>query len=151
MSNSVTLLDDFREFLRCLNAHSVRYLVVGGHAVSFHGYPRFTLDIDVVVVPELANAEALVRALGDFGFGELGLCVEDFTRPVTVALGRAPYQVDIMTYFKGVDIDSAWERRVGGILDGVDVFFASKADLVANKRAVGRPEDLADVKRLRDD
>lgn len=151
MSSSVTLPDDFREFLLCLNAHSVRYLVVGGHAVSFHGYPRFTADVDVVVVPEFENAKATFDALEAFGFGGLGLKVEDFLRPTTVALGRAPYQIDIMTYIKGVDVEDAWDRRVPGVLDRVDVFFVSKADLIENKRAVGRPEDLADIERLRDE
>lgn len=147
----MTLHDDFREFLRCLNARRVRYLVVGGHAVSFHGYPRFTLDIDVVVVPEPENAKALIEALTDFGFGGLGLTADDFTRPSTIVLGRTPYQIDIMTYIKGVNIDEAWDQRVSGVLDGVDVFFVCKDDLITNKRAVGRPEDLADVERLRDD
>jgi predicted nucleotidyltransferase len=150
MMSSVTLPDDFREFLKCLNAHEVRYLVVGGHAVSFHGYPRFTVDVDVVVMPELENAKALIATLNDFGFGALTLTADDFTRSVTVALGRAPYQVDIMTYIKGVDVEEAWKRRVPGVLDGVDVFFVSKLDLIANKRSVGRPEDLADIERLRE-
>src|SRR5216110_447613 len=110
--STVTLPDDFREFLRCLNARDVRYLVVGGHAVSFHGYPRFTHDVDVVVLPELDNAHALLGALHDFGFGSVNLTALDFTRPVTVALGRAPHQIDIMTYIKGVDIGEAWSRRV---------------------------------------
>jgi hypothetical protein len=149
--SKVTLPDDFREFLQCLNARNVRYLIVGGHAVSFHGYARFTHDVDVVVIPELANAHALLGALQDFGFGEVSLTAEDFTRPVTVALGRAPQQIDIMTYIKGVDLSEAWEQRVQGLLDGTDVFIISKAHLIANKRAVGRPEDLADIARLSDE
>jgi hypothetical protein len=149
--SKVTLPDDFREFLQCLNARNVRYLIVGGHAVSFHGYPRFTHDVDVVVIPELANAHALLGALRDFGVGEVNLTAEDFARPVTVALGRAPHQIDIMTYIKGVELTEAWEQRVQGLLDGVDVFIISKAHLIANRHAVGRPEDLADIARLRDE
>ena len=145
------LPDDFREFLQCLNARDVQYLIVGGHAVSFHGYPRFTHDIDVVVIPELENARALLGALQDFGFGSISLSAEDFTRPVTVALGRAPHQIDIMTYIKGVEIGEAWQRRAQGLLDGVVVSLISKLDLIANKRAVGRPEDLADIARLQDE
>ncbi len=147
----MTLPDDFREFLRCLNAHSVRYLVTGGHAVSFHGYPRFTSDIDVVIVSDPENARAILDALEAFGFGGLGLKEEDFLRQVTVVLGRAPHEIDVMTYLKGVDLGAAWAQRVSGVLDGVDVFFVSKEHLVANKKAVGRPEDMADVERLRDD
>jgi hypothetical protein len=149
--SKLTLPDDFREFLQCLNARDVRYLIVGGHAVSFHGYPRFTHDVDIVVMPELENARALLGALSDFGFGSVSLTEEDFTKPVTVALGRAPHQIDLMTYIKGVEIAQAWQRRVQGLLDGVVVTLISKVDLIANKRAVGRPEDLADIARLEDE
>lgn len=143
------LPDDFREFLRCLNARRVDYLVLGGHAVSFHGYPRFTHDVDVFVRPVLANAERLLGALHDFGFGAVELTAKDFTLPVTVVLGRAPYEIDVMTYIKGVDLEAAWSDRVEGILDTVSVHFLSKDHLIQNKLAVGRPEDHADVARLR--
>lgn len=144
----MTLLDDFREFLQCLNAREVQYLIVGGHAVSFHGYPRFTHDVDVVILPELDNAERLLLALRDFGFGTVQITAEDFTRPVTVALGRAPHQIDIMTFIKGVDLGTAWAHRAAGHLDGVEVQFIGREELIQNKRAVGRPEDLADLARL---
>ena len=134
--------------LTLLNAHRVEYLIVGGHAVSFHGYPRFTHDVDVVIVPERSNALRLMEALADFGFSQLELVADDFVRDVTVALGRAPHQIDIMTYIKGVDLGEAWQRRVEGQLDQVPVYFVAKDDLIANKRAVGRPEDLADIARL---
>ena len=143
------LPDDFREFLQCLNARKVEYLVLGGHAVSFHGYPRFTHDVDLFIRPELDNAERLLEALGDFGFGAIKLTAEEFTRPVTVGLGHAPDQIDLMTYIKGVDLEQAWAKREAGLLDGVNVEFISKEQLIANKLAVGRPEDLADVARLR--
>ena len=148
--SAVTLSDDFREFLRCLNAREVRYLVIGGHAVSFHGYPRFTHDVDVVVLPEKQNALALMAALDDFGFKGTALQAADFLKDTTVVLGRPPDQIDIMTSIKGVDLGDAWERREAGNLDGIDVWFIAKRDLIANKRAVGRPEDLADIARLTD-
>ncbi|MEO5819090.1 MAG: DUF6036 family nucleotidyltransferase [Vicinamibacteraceae bacterium] len=131
-------------------AREVRFLIVGGHAVSFHGYPRFTHDVDVVVLPEQANVEALLAALLDFGFGSVSLQVADFLQPTTVVLGRPPAQIDIMTFIKGVDLGDAWTRREVGALDGVEVAFISRQDLLANKRAVGRPEDLADIARLSD-
>jgi predicted nucleotidyltransferase len=146
----MTLADDFTEFLRCLNARDVRFLVIGGHAVSFHGYPRFTHDVDVVVIPEERNVEALLAALADFGFGSGALQVPDFLKPTTVVLGHPPAQIDIMTFIKGVDVGEAWDRREAGELDGVAVAFISREDLIANKRAVGRPEDIADVARLSD-
>lgn len=144
----MTLADDFSAFLRCLTARKVRFLVVGGHAVSFHGYPRFTHDVDVVILPEQDNAEAVLAALSDFGFGSVELQASDFLQPTTVVLGRPPAQVDIMTFIKGVDLDEAWARREIGTLDDVEVAFISRQDLIANKRAVGRPEDLADIARL---
>ena len=144
----MTLADDFREFLQGLIGRDVRFLIVGGHAVSFHGYPRFTHDVDVVVIPDEKNVEALLSALADFGFGTVDLQVSDFLKPTTVVLGRPPAQVDIMTFIKGVDVDEAWARREAGTLDGVEVAFLSRRDLIDNKRAVGRPEDLADIARL---
>jgi predicted nucleotidyltransferase len=144
----VILPDDFNEFLRSLNDHDVKYMVVGGHAVSFHGYPRFTHDVDVVILPDEPNARALLAALSDFGFADVELGIGDFLKPTTVVLGRPPDQIDIMTFIKGVDVYEAWARRVPGVLDGVDVAFIAKQDLIANKRAVGRPEDLADIARL---
>jgi hypothetical protein len=132
-----------------LNARKVDYLVLGGHAVSFHGYPRFTHDVDLYIRPELTNAERLLDALQDFGFGTIQMSAREFTEPVTVALGHPPYQIDLMTYIKGVDLQEAWASRVEGELDGVSVSFISKAHLIANKLAVGRPEDQADVARLR--
>ena len=146
----MTLADDFREFLRCLIAREVRFLIVGGHAVSFHGYPRFTHDVDVVVIPEETNVEALLAALSDFGFGSVALEVSDFLKPITVVLGRPPAQVDIMTFIKGVELGEAWARREVGELDGIEVAFISRQDLITNKRAVGRPEDLADIARISD-
>jgi hypothetical protein len=143
------LPDDFRDFLLCLNARRVEYLVLGGHAVSFHGYPRFTHDVDVFVWPALDNAERLLGALQDFGFGAVEVTAKDFTVPVTVVLGRAPYEIDVMTYIKGVVLEEAWRDRVAGVLDTVPVHFLSKAHLIQNKLAVGRPEDHADVARLR--
>lgn len=147
----MTLADDFREFLLCLTAREVRFLVVGGHAVSFHGYPRFTHDVDVVVIPDQDNVDALLSALSDFGFGTVALQTADFLKPTTVVLGRPPAQIDIMTFIKGVDLADAWRRRESGVLDGVEVAFVSRQDLIANKRAVGRPEDLADIARLSDE
>jgi hypothetical protein len=143
------LPDDFREFLQCLNARSVEYLILGGHAVSFHGYPRFTHDIDLFVRPDLENADRLLRSLSDFGFGSVELTAAEFTLPITVVLGRAPYEIDLMTYVKGVDLEEVWAARVAGVIDTVPVFFIAKEHLIQNKLAVGRPEDQADVARLR--
>ena len=104
--------------------------------------------MDLVVLPTEQNARALLAALADSGFGDVALQAADFTRDTTVVLGKPPDQIDLMTFIKGVELQDAWQRRVPGLLDGVELAFIARADLIANKRAVGRPEDLADIARL---
>ncbi len=145
---AMNIPDDSSEFLRLFVAHNVEFMVVGGHAVSYHGYPRFTHDVDVVVKPSPDNAERVVAALQAFGFGSLGLVPDDLLRDTTIVLGRPPYEIDIMTFLKGVDLDAALARRIWGRLDSTDVPFIGRDDLIANKLAVGRPQDLADISRL---
>jgi hypothetical protein len=122
---------------------------VGGYAVAFHAKPRFTKDLDLFVEPTPDNAERLLRALSDFGFGAVNLVVEDFTTPGRVVqLGVAPNRVDLMTAIDGVSFADAWASRVGGRFGAAAVFYIGKADLVRNKRATGRAQDLADVDAL---
>jgi hypothetical protein len=132
-----------------LNAQSVKALIVGGYAVAFHAKPRFTKDIDLLVEPDPDNALRLLRALSEFGFGALGLGVEDFTTPGRVVqLGMAPNRIDLMTAIDGVSFADAWSGRVSGHFGAVPVFYIGKAELVRNKRATGRAQDLADVEAL---
>jgi hypothetical protein len=132
-----------------LNAQSVRALIVGGYAVAFHAKPRFTKDLDLFVEPTPDNAERLLRALSDFGFGAVNLTVEDFTTTGRVVqLGVAPNRVDLMTAIDGVSFADAWASRVSGHFGAAAVFYIGKADLVRNKRATGRAQDLADVDAL---
>jgi len=98
------LPSDLREFVELLNDHEVRYLIVGGLAVAFHGYPRYTGDIDVWVDGSPENADRMLRVLETFGFGSLGLSQEDFTKPdMVVQLGYEPCRIDVMTSLKAVD------------------------------------------------
>jgi Nucleotidyl transferase of unknown function (DUF2204) len=132
-----------------LNAQSVKALIVGGYAVAFHAKPRFTKDIDLFVEPHPDNAQRLLRALSDFGFGAVDLGVDDFTTPGRVVqLGLAPNRVDLMTAIDGVSFAEAWTGRVSGLFGAVPVFYIGKAELVRNKRATGRAQDLADVEAL---
>jgi hypothetical protein len=132
-----------------LNAQSVKALIVGGYAVAFHAKPRFTKDIDLLVEPNPDNAQRLLRALSDFGFGAVDLAVDDFTTPGRVVqLGIAPNRVDLMTAIDGVSFADAWTGRVSGRFGAVPVFYIGKAELVRNKRATGRAQDLADVEAL---
>lgn len=140
---------DFREFVRLFIANEVRFLVVGGYAVAAHGLPRYTGDLDTWVWVNSVNAARVLRSLEAFGFAGLDLTVDDFTVPDRVIqLGYPPYRIDILTSIEGVEFDDAWARRVDINLDGIQVPFIGREDLLANKRAAGRPQDVADVLRL---
>jgi hypothetical protein len=140
---------DFSEFIASCAAHNVRFLIVGGYAVAAHGHPRFTKDLDVWVRVDPGNANRLVSALADFGFGSLGLTSADFVEEgVVVQLGYPPQRIDILTGVDGVQFDSCWDRRIAVEIGGQVVPFISVGDLIANKKASGRPQDLADVAAL---
>src|SRR5450759_4926601 len=147
------MFQDFNELLSIFNAHSVKYLVVGGYAVSFPAQARATRDIDLLIKPDADNAKAVHAALAKFGAPMEGLTPGDFTQPGKFfRMGREPVAVDILTEIDGVDFDRAWERRVEGVIDtasGLRACFISGADLMAAKIAAGRPQDIADVAALR--
>ena len=132
-----------------MNARSVNTLIVGGYALAFHAKPRFTKDIDLLVEPTVENAERLLHALRDFGFGDLDLSIEDFTTPNRVVqLGVAPNRVDLMTAIDGVSFAEAWAGRASGRFGETPVSYLGKAELIRNKRASGRAQDLADLEIL---
>ncbi|MBA3888276.1 MAG: hypothetical protein H0X67_21505 [Acidobacteria bacterium] len=140
---------DFAELFACFSARGVRAIVVGGYAFAFHAKPRFTKDIDVFVEPTPENAAALLLALEDFGFGGLNLTAEDFTRAGSVVqLGVPPNRVDLMTAIDGVSFREAWDGRVAGQYGSVPVFYLGRTELIRNKRASGRAQDLADLEAL---
>jgi hypothetical protein len=140
---------DFEELLRCLNARSVSAVIVGGHALAFHGRPRYTKDLDLFVEPSPSNAERLLLALADFGFGGVGLTLEDFLTPgKIVQLGVAPNRVDLMTAIDGVTFAEAWAGRAAGHFGTQPVFYLGRNEFVRNKQAAGRLQDLADVDAL---
>lgn len=140
---------DSREFIGLLNSHGAEYLVVGAHALAFHGHPRFTGDIDFLVRPSLPNAERVIRVLRDFGFGDLDLKPEDLVSPERVIqLGRPPNRIDLLTSISGVEFNEAWASRVAGDLDGQPVHFLGRETLIRNKKASGRDQDKADVQKL---
>jgi predicted nucleotidyltransferase len=147
------MFQDFNELLSVFNAHRVKYLVVGGYAVSFHAQPRATKDIDLFIKPDTANAKSVFTALAEFGAPMEGLTTEDFSqRGKFFRMGREPVAVDILTEIDGIDFDAAWENRVEGVIDtpsGLKAYFISGADLIAAKIAAGRPQDIADAEALR--
>lgn len=140
---------DLREFIELLNSRRVEYIIVGGHAVAFHGHPRFTGDIDFFLRPSRENAELLIGVVMEFGFANTALSPDDFMRPNTVVqLGYPPNRVDLLTSISGLDFEEAWSSRLAGELDGFPVYFLGWDALLKNKRASGREKDLADVSKL---
>ena len=140
---------DFSEFVESFIAHDVRFMIVGGYALAAHGLPRATGDLDAWVLIDPANAQRILSALNDFGFGDLDIDESDLVRPDSIVqLGYAPYRVDILTTIDGVNFEQAWEGRLTVDVNGMSVPFIGRDDLIVNKRAVGRPQDLADVERL---
>lgn len=143
------LQKDLKEFIELLNSHGVRYIIVGGYAVAYHGHPRFTGDIDLFVEAASDNARRILAALHDFGFSDLELKLEDFEQPDNVVqLGLPPNRIDLLTSISGLSFAQVWQDRLTAQLDGVPVCFISKKLLLANKLASGRAKDLADVEEL---
>lgn len=140
---------DLREFIVLLNSHKVEYLLVGGHAVAFHGHPRFTGDIDFFIRTTPPNVQRVLDVLTAFGFGGLGISEHDLLEPGhIVQLGQPPNRIDILTSISGVDFDSAWQARVQTTMDDQPVPLIGWSELVQNKRAAGRKKDLADLEKL---
>ncbi|HET6628683.1 MAG TPA: DUF6036 family nucleotidyltransferase [Woeseiaceae bacterium] len=144
------MFKDFKELLSAFNAHKVRYLIVGGYAVSFHAQPRATKDLDLLIDPSDSNSKAVYAALVQFGAPVAQLVAKDFTEPENFfRMGTPPVMVDIMPRISGVDFAAAWDRRVSSeVDDGLVVEIISREDLLAAKLSAGRPVDLADVAAL---
>jgi len=148
------MFPDFKELLSAFNAHSVKYLIVGGYAVSFHAQPRATKDLDLFIKADPANAEAAYAALVSFGAPLGSIRIDDLADPSKfIRFGQPPIAVDILSGIDGVDFDGAWERRVEGVVDPeghLTAFFISKEDLITAKIAAGRLRDLADAEEIRE-
>lgn len=143
------LSKDFKEFIELLNGHNVKYLVVGGYAVAFHGYPRYTKDLDVWIELSPGNADNILKALEKFGFGSLGLKLEDFLEnDQIIQLGYPPNRIDILTTLKELKFEDCFKTRVEVDIQGLKINFIDLENLKHNKRATGRPQDLADAENL---
>jgi len=140
---------DFKELLNLFKKHNVKYLVVGGYAVMLYTEPRFTKDLDLLISIEIKNATAVYNALKEFGAPLVDLNVKDFSQEgYFYQMGRPPMRVDILMSIPGVEFSSAWNRRKRLTIDGIEMSFISKEDLIASKKASGRSQDLIDVKNL---
>ncbi|MBI3597212.1 MAG: hypothetical protein HY203_08685 [Nitrospirae bacterium] len=140
---------DFRELLALFNAHDVSYIIVGAYALAYHGAPRYTGDMDILVRADSQNAQHVLRALSQFGLGSLDLTVEDFTVPdKVVQLGVAPVRIDIVTSITGVTWEEAAAGQVKGKFGDVPVHYLGRKEFIRNKRTLGRKKDLADIEAL---
>ncbi len=143
---------DFRELLELFNAHDVACLIVGAHALGRHGAPRYTGDMDILVRADGENAERVLRALEKFGFGSAGLTLHDFSIPDNIVqLGVPPVRIDLITSITGVSWEEAWKGREKGLYGDVEVHYLGRREFIANKRALGRKKDLADLEALGED
>ncbi len=140
---------DFREFLKLLNKNNVKYLVVGGYALAFHGHPRYTKDIDIWVLVNPENAENIIKTLSDFGFSALELKKDDFLNPgYIIQLGYPPHRIDILTSVTGLNFEDCYLTKIEVDIDGLNVSFIDLENFKKNKKAVGRFQDLADLENL---
>ncbi len=140
---------DFRELLALFNARQVDFLIVGAYALAFYGVPRYTGDLDILIRPDSKNAERVLKALQDFGFGSLNLAVEDFVgSDKVVQLGIAPVRIDILMSLSGVSWEEIFPNRLAGTYADLSVYYIGKAEFIRNKRATGRKKDLADLEAL---
>ena len=140
---------DFSDLCSLLNARRIDFLIIGGYAVAFHGAPRFTGDLDILIRPTLDHVERLLDALRDFGFPSQHVSAADvLNQNAILQLGRVPVQIHIMTRITAVDWDEAWNSKVPSAYGDVAVYFIGRSALISNKRAAGRLKDLADIEAL---
>lgn len=147
----MVLNKDFREFIKLLNDKGVKYLVVGGYAVAFHGYPRYTKDIDFWIWLNPQNAEKVIEAIAEFGFASLGLTADDLLdKENVIQLGYPPARIDLLTDLLNVDFETCYEKCEKVTFEDVQIYFIDSDSLLKTKLATGRPQDLLDVDKLRE-
>lgn len=134
---------DFRELLELFNKHNIEYMIVGGYALAFHGAPRYTGDLDILIRPDSLNAGLIMAAMEEFGFGSVGLTSADFEKPDNIIqLGVPPIRIDIITSLTGIPWESAFENRVQGSYGDVQVHYICREQFILNKRSLGRKKDI---------
>ncbi|MCK9555768.1 nucleotidyltransferase family protein [bacterium] len=140
---------DYKELLELLNKHKADYVIVGAYALAFHGYPRYTGDLDILVKTDKPNAEKILSAIREFGFESLDISLNDFSSPgKVVQLGVPPVRIDVITSITGVGWERISPNRIKGEYGGVPVYFIGKSEFIANKKVIGRHKDLADVEAI---
>ena len=146
---TILLPSDFKDLLRLLGENQVKYLLVGGYAVSYYGYPRATGDMEVWIETSLSNSVRVVTALKAFGFGSTAPAPEMFSQPdLVIRMGNPPLRIEILTGISGVVFEDCWQVREMIVIDGITVNIINLDNLKANKKAIGRMKDLNDVANL---
>jgi hypothetical protein len=140
---------DFKEFIQLLNKNQVEYLIVGGYAVGFHGYPRYTGDIDIWLNPIKTNVSKMASVLEEFGFSPQHFSIDDFQiKDNIVRIGFPPNRIDLLVSIDGVDFNECYPNRVIEDLGGTKVNFIGVNDLIKNKKACNRTKDQIDLENL---
>ena len=143
------LPSDFKEFLKLLNEHKVKYLLIGGYAVGYHGYPRATNDIDVWIENSQDNSQNILSAIKEFGFDVPELTADLFKNNKNIIrMGKAPMRIEVIIDIDGVEFNKCYKNRITAKIDGINVDIISLPDLKSNKKASGRNKDLADLDYL---
>ena len=145
----IELHPDFKEFLRLLNSHNARYLLVGGYAVGYHGYPRATGDMDIWIEMSESNSKKVASAFRDFGMADEAISESLFLeKNKVIRMGVPPVRLEVITSASGIAFDECYSNREVINIDGIPINFISLQDLKKNKRAAGRYKDLEDLKHL---
>lgn len=143
------LAPDYKEFIELLNSKEIKYMIVGGYAVAWHGYPRFTGDIDFWLAISKENAQKTIEALHAFGFSSLAISESDLLKEdIVLQLGYPPVRIDLLTSVTGLNFDECYPSAIHATIDGVETFIIDKESLIKNKRATGRKRDLGDIEEL---
>jgi len=143
-----TLPTDFKEFIELLNKNNVRYIVIGGYAVVYHGYVRSTNDIDIWIDIREDNIENILKALDDFGFSSLNLKESDFSPDQIIQLGYPPNRIDLITTPAGIDFDTCYQSKEQVAIDKISINIIDVENLLKSKKASNRTRDLADIEEL---
>ena len=150
MKQKLKLETDFIDFVKLCNKYDVEYLVIGGYAVSIHGYPRSTKDLDICIKISEENSEKMVQVIKEFGFASLKLTKEDFLKSnFFTQLGYDPVRIDIVNDLDAVPFEVAWMNKRIVDFENTKINFIGYADLLKVKESAGRPQDLADIHKLR--
>jgi predicted nucleotidyltransferase len=146
---TIHLPKDFKEFLKLLNANQVEYLLIGGYAVGYHGYPRATADMDIWIAIKPENSTRLINVFNEFGFSDSVLKSDIFLKEdQIIRIGLPPIRIEVVTTISGVSFDECYSERVIDKIDGIKVNLIDLKHLKINKKASGRHKDLNDLENL---